>query len=263
VDAAAPSVTAKAPSVTASAPSLSAAAPLAPAAAAPAAFAPVAAPLAVLAPSRAPADAAPATVLDSMPVRRLSVHITPSTLWLPAAALAAYLIVTNLPEPPAPREAPPASAQTAMGLDAPRVEPPSDPHAGEEEPDDPEEPSLDPEDPDSPALPPPAGTPVGAREQAQKLKIATARSEVKVIMYYTDWCQRCLEARGYLAGRGIRVEARDIEKDAKAKARHHKLNPKDSVPTLVIEGKVLVGFNPERIDRTIDKAARARVARKR
>jgi glutaredoxin len=225
-----------------------------------------------MSPARGDASqAAPATAMDSLPVRQLSLRITPAMLWLPVLGVAAALILTNLPEPPGARTGAPVAAQNAAGLDAPVAaaddddgDEPGDP----DEPGEPDQPDDDSDDPNVPTTPPPPtelSRPLAqvSKEQAHKLELAAARSEVKVTMYYTDWCQRCLEARGYLAGRGIKTELRDIEKDPKAKAKHRKLNPKGSVPTIVVEGKVQVGFQQQKLDRAIDKAARRRVARKR
>ena len=101
------------------------------------------------------------------------------------------------------------------------------------------------------------------RTRARALQLDAARSGVKVTIYYTERCTRCAEARAFLRAQGIRAVERDIDKDARARARHRALSRKGGLPTLEIDGKVLMGFQEERVSKAIDKAANARLARKR
>jgi glutaredoxin len=99
------------------------------------------------------------------------------------------------------------------------------------------------------------------REQAQHAAqlLEAARSRVKVILYTTERCTRCTEARSHLIAQGIYPTERDIDKDAKARARHRALTRKGGLPTLEVDGKVLVGFQPERLDKAIQRAATVRL----
>jgi glutaredoxin len=94
--------------------------------------------------------------------------------------------------------------------------------------------------------------------EAQQL--AEAREGLKVTLFYTERCPHCSEARAYLTAHGVRAEQYDIDKDPKARARYLRLNPRGSLPTLVIEKQVLVGFDPDRLEHALDRAARARLA---
>ena len=101
------------------------------------------------------------------------------------------------------------------------------------------------------------------RAEEQARQFAAERERVVVTVYYTEWCPSCRDARAYLQQRGIRFEEHDIERDSRARSRQRLLNPKGSIPTLLIEDQVLVGFNAARIEKALDRAARAQIKRAR
>jgi arsenate reductase-like glutaredoxin family protein len=104
-----------------------------------------------------------------------------------------------------------------------------------------------------------------AREQAQRAEqqLDAARSRVKVTLYFSERCTRCIEARSHLLAQGIHPMVRDIDKDARARARHRALTRRGGLPTIEVDGKVLVGFQPERLDKAIARATTVRMQRKR
>ena len=75
-------------------------------------------------------------------------------------------------------------------------------------------------------------------EPSQKFKNAS------VEMYTTSWCGACAQARAYFRSRGISFADYDIEKDPEAAERCRSLNPKKSIPVLVINGDVIIGYSP-------------------
>lgn len=93
--------------------------------------------------------------------------------------------------------------------------------------------------------------------------LARVRDQVEVVVYYAPWCGYCTKARAYLAQRGIRSVEHDVDSDTNASTRHRRLNPRGSVPTIEIDGQVLVGFDAGGIERAIERAARARLSRER
>jgi glutaredoxin len=95
------------------------------------------------------------------------------------------------------------------------------------------------------------------------MALARVRDQVEVVVYYAPWCGYCTKARAYLAQRGIRNVEHDVDADTSASARHRRLNPRGSVPTIEIDGQVLVGFDAGGIERAIERAARARLSRER
>jgi glutaredoxin 3 len=81
------------------------------------------------------------------------------------------------------------------------------------------------------------------------------RARVHVTMYTTRWCPVCARARSWLQRRGIPYDDHDVEASSAAAARHRALNPARTVPTIVVEGRVLVGFVEEELRTAVDTAA--------
>lgn len=100
-----------------------------------------------------------------------------------------------------------------------------------------------------------------ARKEAEARDLAEVRERVEVVVYSTAWCPACRSLRDYLTKRGIRATEYDIERNRSARARQRELNPRGGVPTMEIDGQVLVGFSPRGIEAALDRAARARLQR--
>jgi len=81
------------------------------------------------------------------------------------------------------------------------------------------------------------------------------RAQVRVTLYTTRWCAACARARSWLQARGIPYDERDVEESAAAAARNRSLNRSGTVPTIVVEGTVVVGFAEEELRTAIDRAA--------
>ena len=84
------------------------------------------------------------------------------------------------------------------------------------------------------------------------------REGVVVVMYSTAWCGSCVAARAYMDRQGITYVDHDIDDDASAREAMQRLNPRGSVPTLDVDGQILVGFGPQYLESALDKAARKR-----
>lgn len=100
-----------------------------------------------------------------------------------------------------------------------------------------------------------------ARKEAEAHDLARMRERVDVVVYSTAWCPACRSLRDYLVRRGIRATEYDIEHNRSARARQRELNPRGGVPTVEIDGQVLVGFSAKGIEAALDRAARARLQR--
>jgi glutaredoxin len=217
-----------------------------------------------------------ASATPTLEPSRLNIQISPWALLVPAAALALYLasaVRSGIELERAAHE--PGSAAAASAAALPSVELEARPELRDEarapEPlpaldPAPVEPEREPEDSferpsalagESEDIQEPGRDP--GPERARQL--AEARELVDVTVYYTSWCPACRAARGYLSERGIRFVEHDVENDPRAKARQRLLNPRGNIPTIDIEGQVLVGFNPSKIERAIEYAARQRLAR--
>ncbi len=77
-------------------------------------------------------------------------------------------------------------------------------------------------------------------------------------MYMTTWCPHCRRAQRWLDERGHRYVMRDVDRDAAAAARLESLNPRGAVPTFEVGGRVLIGFDEERLEAALRHAAATR-----
>lgn len=110
----------------------------------------------------------------------------------------------------------------------------------------------------APEVPPTAAAP---RQDADSTELRAARRRVQVTLYTTSWCPHCDRARRWLQSSAVSFTEHDVERDESAKRAMRRLNPRGGVPTLDFDGRVLVGFEPTRAERTLDAAARARLRR--
>jgi glutaredoxin len=74
-----------------------------------------------------------------------------------------------------------------------------------------------------------------------------------VILYGTPWCGACKQAKKYLAARHIPYAYKNIESDPAAarelQAKAARLGvPADRVPILDVRGRLLLGFDPARLE---------------
>lgn len=77
-----------------------------------------------------------------------------------------------------------------------------------------------------------------------------------VIVYKTDWCGVCKKLTAYLDRKGVKYEAKDIEKspeaaaELQAKAREKGVQT-GSVPIIDVRGELLVGFDRARLEKLL------------
>jgi glutaredoxin len=90
----------------------------------------------------------------------------------------------------------------------------------------------------------------------QELRIAMRR--VSVTMYSTSWCPVCRRARDWLQRNGISFEERDVEKSEDAHRAQLARNARGGVPTIDVDGTVLVGFSAESLQAALQRAAARR-----
>lgn len=82
-----------------------------------------------------------------------------------------------------------------------------------------------------------------------------------VVVYGAEWCPACREAIRFLQKKGIRYLEKDVEespavqRELHAKLQRAGLPPTSSIPILDVGGKILVGFNPAVVERTLREAA--------
>ncbi len=93
---------------------------------------------------------------------------------------------------------------------------------------------------------PPAATSSDDSEKTSELK-----PEPKVELFVTRWCPASQQALKYFKSKGIPFTAYDVEKDSNALRRQKEINPRGSVPTVVINGKVFDGYNADEFDQML------------
>ncbi len=103
-----------------------------------------------------------------------------------------------------------------------------------------------------------------AREQQdqkrdREVEILKEMRRVPIKMYMTRWCPVCTKARVWLKASGYRFTEYDVDADQQARRAQKRLNPAGSVPTLDIEGEVLIGFSASRIERVLRQRAKRRL----
>ncbi len=69
-----------------------------------------------------------------------------------------------------------------------------------------------------------------------------------VKIYSTSTCPWCKRAKAYLTEKGIAFESIDVASDAKAQKEMIDKSGQMGVPVLDIDGKIVVGFDKEKID---------------
>lgn len=88
--------------------------------------------------------------------------------------------------------------------------------------------------------------------QAQEQR--SGRRRVQVTMYKTAWCGACKRASAYMQREGIAVREHDVEHDREARAVYRLLNPRGGVPTIDVDGAVLVGWSEPRFEAMLAEA---------
>lgn len=70
----------------------------------------------------------------------------------------------------------------------------------------------------------------------------------KVVIYTTPGCSVCKRAKEYLAQKGIAYEEVDVASDRKAASDMVAKSGQMGVPVILIDGTMLIGFNPLKLD---------------
>ena len=63
-----------------------------------------------------------------------------------------------------------------------------------------------------------------------------------IILYTTEWCSACTSAKGLLESKGLEYEEINIETQRISRSKLMELTGRLAVPTIVIDGKVIGGF---------------------
>ena len=76
-------------------------------------------------------------------------------------------------------------------------------------------------------------------------------SEVKV--YSTPTCPWCKKVKEYLKEKKVKFTEFNVAKDEKSKEEMIERSGQMGVPVIIIDEKIIVGFDPEKIDKALKK----------
>ncbi|MEL6614611.1 MAG: glutaredoxin family protein [Bacteroidota bacterium] len=82
----------------------------------------------------------------------------------------------------------------------------------------------------------------------RNVEMAKMASDARIVMYSTEWCDLCDDARAVLDARGVDYVELDIQKDETALDAYATRGGTGAVPLLVIGGESMSGFNAEALD---------------
>ena len=74
----------------------------------------------------------------------------------------------------------------------------------------------------------------------------------KVVIYTTTFCPYCQMAKEYFAKHGVLFEEKNVELDLAAREALIQKSGQLGVPVIDIEGKIVVGFSPEEIEKALE-----------
>jgi glutaredoxin len=76
-----------------------------------------------------------------------------------------------------------------------------------------------------------------------------------IILFTQPGCLSCELMRIYLEAREVLFEERDISKDPDARRTMTETYGSNETPTMLIDGEVLIGFDPGLLDQILDAAS--------
>jgi glutaredoxin len=93
----------------------------------------------------------------------------------------------------------------------------------------------------------------GANPAGVALASTGSRSST-VLLYYAEWCGYCRKTRAELDRRGVSFQMLDIENPATLDELVEKTGQR-GIPVLDVGGKILIGYDPEGLDRLLGSAS--------
>lgn len=76
-----------------------------------------------------------------------------------------------------------------------------------------------------------------------------------ILLFTQPGCLSCELVRVYLQARAVAFEERDITKDPEARRTMTETHGSNETPTMLIDGEVIIGFDPFLLDQILDAAA--------
>lgn len=107
------------------------------------------------------------------------------------------------------------------------------------------------------AVPAPSGS--GPAAPAKGLSKSAGTANLSAVIYGADWCKPCHAAEAYLKKRGVHVVKKDVDNSDAARAEMATKLQRvgrsgSSIPIIDLMGQILVGYNPQMLERAIETA---------
>jgi glutaredoxin len=99
------------------------------------------------------------------------------------------------------------------------------------------------------------GDPAGEPAPEGPITLAAASRRVPIELYTASWCSACATAHRWLDANDVHYEEIDVDRRPGARDQLAALNPRRTLPTFDVDGDVLVGFDPTRLETAIHSAA--------
>ena len=96
-------------------------------------------------------------------------------------------------------------------------------------------------------------------DPSDRQRLFEAARSVPITMYAAAWCPHCRHARAWFKANGIAYTDREVDRDAAAEAELRRINPRGGLPTIVVDGQVLVGFSEQQVAQAINDSANRRL----
>lgn len=81
---------------------------------------------------------------------------------------------------------------------------------------------------------------------------------VSITMYMTHWCPACTNATRWLRSQKISYREVNVDRDKAGASELRRHNPRGSIPTFNIDGRILVGFSSAALTTAIATARQRR-----
>ncbi len=94
-------------------------------------------------------------------------------------------------------------------------------------------------------------------------EVTALKRKVPITMYARSDCRLCDAARTWIKGRGYRLAELNVETSPTDKVVLESLNPAGTMPTFVIDGKTLIGYDRVVFEERLEAAARKRAPKAR
>ena len=109
------------------------------------------------------------------------------------------------------------------------------------------------------SLPPPMSPQDMKRAiEARATRLAARVDERKrgpeIVIYSADWCPACVKAKRYLESNGYEYEERNVD-EPRYKEELIKISGGRSIPVIDVDGTILKGFSPQRLEQAISEAS--------